>query len=82
MASLFAIYGEKQILRKLQRSSLMFFECEKWNLFAGSTVHGIRDETDKCVCVQHENKVCVHSLAYVSAAGGHLAQEMCFIDII
>ena len=34
-----------------------------------------------CVCVQHENKVCVRSLAYVCAAGGHLAQ-MCFIDII
>ena len=34
------------------------------------------------MCVQHENKVCVHSLAYVCAAGGHLAQEMSFIDII
>ena len=34
------------------------------------------------MCVQHENKVCVRSLAYVCAAGGHLAQEMCFIDII
>ena len=34
------------------------------------------------MCVQHENKVCVRSLAYVCAAGGHLAHEMCFIDII
>jgi len=38
--------------------------------------------TDNYVCVQHENKVCVRSLAYVCAAGGHLVQEMCFIDII
>ena len=37
----------------------------KCTLLAGSTLHRIRDGTDKCVCVQHENRVCVHSLTCV-----------------
>ena len=72
-----SLYGGRRIWRKSG-----FNTCEKVDLtpeikifknvatlLPGSTVHGIRDGTDKCVCVQHENKVCVHSLTCVHAAG-------------
>ena len=73
VASLLAIYGEKQILRKLQSSSLMFFECEKVDLTAeikisqnvisllGAlyTESGMR-LTNMCVCSMKTKCVWVH----------------------
>jgi len=70
MASLLDIYGEKQILRKLQRSSLIFFECEKVDLAAEIKIYKNisalgalymelgRRLTNVCVCSMKTKCVC------------------------
>ena len=73
MASLLAIYGEKQILRKLQSGCLMIFECEKVDLTAEikisenviSLLGALYMEswirlTNVCVCSMKTKCVCIH----------------------